>query len=994
LYGNPVWKGLRFDLTAYAGTTFEISLEASNAYAGNVAWIDNLVLRQKFAYDASLEKVVAPVSGCDLTATDKVTVQVKNWGENPISYFWVFYQKNGGLVHNKQYTTPLIGSGATANIQFSNTEDFTAGGTVTAWVILSGDGDATNDTYSGYTVTNLYDNLTVPYIQDFETEVTSTGGWAVQDANYDGYSWLWDSGHPLSPLNAYGFAYHYGAGNDWLFTKCFNLTAGNTYEIRFWYSTFPYWTTPKSLKVYYGNGQSASSMSTSLIILNNVVTYDIYEYAMQKFVPPVSGTYYFGFKAEGNQTINAQYILIDDVKIKKIGLSDLEIIAVNTPVDECVGNHTATEPVNITIKNNHLVPVEGDVISMGTPINVSYSVNGGVPVTETIILTADFYPGNTLNYTFVAKADLSAVGTYNFDIWITYPFEALPANDHKFPTVYTWPLPSFTFGGLSAGYCLGGTPSILAVNPPSYSTGYYTLSPFVAGMLTDNFDGTALFSPIVASALPYSVTYHFTDLHGCYNTYSQSTYVTDLSAFSMTPPGPVYNTLFPETLVLDAGAGYDAYLWSTLEVTQSILIPDVGPYSVTVTLHSCSASSYITVTNTEDHNINLRTGWGMFSTYLNITSNLSSIMMADPDVAYLTYPAKNLIIVKDEIGQVFWWDLPTPIDQIGPMIPGRGYQYKMHAPAVLNLSGVAVKPQFTPINLNTIPSGHYIIGYLRRTADAITTQLAGIYSNVVLVVDEDGLVWWPYFGINYIGNLNPGKGYKIYVSSGCVLTYSANTPGQIVKNELNNYNPQYYRNINNTGNNMALCIPKDAWSSLPLTGDEIGIFKGDMLVGGGVYDGGNIAITIWGDDAMTPEIDGMLNNETYAIKLWHQTSNTEEILKVTSWIEGNDQFSVNGISVVGKLQHSGFESNDFALFQNVPNPYDNRTEISFFLPEETNVELNIYNVYGELVITLVSSEMKAGLHKLTVNENLASGNYYYKLITDKYVGIKSMTVAR
>ena len=993
VYGTPEWARLRFDLSSFAGQSISLDLYASNAYAGNIAWVDNLLLRSKLSKDASLERIIAPVSGCDLTATDKVTVQVKNWGITPISNFYVYYQKNypAGTTYSKFYGSPAINPGATANIQFANTENF-IGSTITAWVALPLDSDTGNDTYTSGIVTSLYDNLSTTYFTSLETEVTSTGGWAVQDGNLDGTSWIWDSGSPKTGLSAYGFPFHFATGNDWLFTKCFNLDAGQTYEINFWYSTSPEWATSKTLKVYYGMGQSIASMTSSLSGLNltDIVTLDTYTYAMDKFAPLVTGTYYFGFKATGNQTIDAQYVLIDDITIRKVLPSDLEITALLSPVDACDGYHSGNEQVKITLKNN-----SGDMISMGTPVNVSYSVDGGPAFTETIILTSDFYPGNTIDHIFTTSTvDMIAADAYSFNVWVSYPYELNTGNDLHNIVINTWALPEFTIDGLASGYCIGTISDLLSVNPSTYSTGYYTLSPATAGMLVDNYDGTANFAPLVASLNPYYVTYHYTDNNFCYNTYSETTYVTDLSAFSMTPDVPTYNLLYPAEIELDAGPDFQEYLWSTTAATQSITINDIGLYAVTVTLNNCSATDEILITNTENHDIPLKAGWGIFSTYLDITTDIETIMTNDPDVAYLNPPAKNLIIVKDDMGQVFWWDVPaplTPVNNIHNLVVGNGYQYKMHAPAVLNLTGSAVKPQLTPL---TLDAGHHIIGYLKRIASDIECELSGIEPSVLLAVDEEGLVWWPDYDIDYINILQPGKGYKLFITAATTLIYHAYTnPCPIDKYEIIN-NAQHYTNLNKTENNMVLGIPQEAWSLYPENGDEIGVFKGDLLVGSCIYNGDNVAVTIWGDDALTTETEGMRPNETYTLNLWHQATNTEEILNVVSWAAGNEYFNNNTVSVVGKLETSGFESNKCVLFQNMPNPFSEKTEISFFLPADTHVELCIYNIYGEIVSTVVSDDMKSGLHKFILTDDLASGNYYYKMITNDYVGIKSMTVTR
>jgi gliding motility-associated-like protein len=66
--------------------------------------------------------------------------------------------------------------------------------------------------------------------------------------------------------------------------------------------------------------------------------------------------------------------------------------------------------------------------SITVPFNVSYTINGGVPVTE--LVPATVIPQNTsYTYTFTTKADLSAPGTYSFDATVSVPGDPTPGND-------------------------------------------------------------------------------------------------------------------------------------------------------------------------------------------------------------------------------------------------------------------------------------------------------------------------------------------------------------------------------------------------------------------------------------------------------------------------------------------------------------------------------------------------------------------------------------
>lgn len=73
------------------------------------------------------------------------------------------------------------------------------------------------------------------------------------------------------------------------------------------------------------------------------------------------------------------------------------------------------------------------------------------------------------------------------------------------------------------------------------------------------------------------------------------------------------------------------------------------------------------------------------------------------------------------------------------------------------------------------------------------------------------------------------------------------------------------------------------------------------------------------------------------------------------------------------------------LYPNFPNPFNPSTTISFSVPEESNVELSIYNIKGQKIKTLINDEFPKGTHSLIWNgdddykKKVASGVYFYKL---------------
>jgi hypothetical protein len=90
-----------------------------------------------------------------------------------------------------------------------------------------------------------------------------------------------------------------------------------------------------------------------------------------------------------------------------------------------------------------------------------------------------------------------------------------------------------------------------------------------------------------------------------------------------------------------------------------------------------------------------------------------------------------------------------------------------------------------------------------------------------------------------------------------------------------------------------------------------------------------------------------------------------------------------------------FKSVSYNLMQNYPNPFNPSTTISFTLPAAGYAEVKIYNSAGEEIKTLVSDYLGSGNHSVDFNaSSLASGVYYYKLITGNFVSVKKMILVK
>ena len=88
------------------------------------------------------------------------------------------------------------------------------------------------------------------------------------------------------------------------------------------------------------------------------------------------------------------------------------------------------------------------------------------------------------------------------------------------------------------------------------------------------------------------------------------------------------------------------------------------------------------------------------------------------------------------------------------------------------------------------------------------------------------------------------------------------------------------------------------------------------------------------------------------------------------------------------------------LGNNYPNPFNPETVINFSLKEDSHVKVDVFNIRGQLINTLVNSELTRGQHSVLWNgtdnagRSVASGIYFYRMTTDSYQATRKMIMLK
>lgn len=99
--------------------------------------------------------------------------------------------------------------------------------------------------------------------------------------------------------------------------------------------------------------------------------------------------------------------------------------------------------------------------------------------------------------------------------------------------------------------------------------------------------------------------------------------------------------------------------------------------------------------------------------------------------------------------------------------------------------------------------------------------------------------------------------------------------------------------------------------------------------------------------------------------------------------------------LVTSIEESSPILEDYRIFQNYPNPFNPKTKIGFYLPRSTNVRIEVYDILGRLVSTLINDFKSQGYYEVEFDaKELTSSVYFYKIISGNYAAVKKMSVIK
>ena len=185
----------------------------------------------------------------------------------------------------------------------------------------------------------------------------------------------------------------------------------------------------------------------------------------------------------------------------------------------------------------------------------------------------------------------------------------------------------------------------------------------------------------------------------------------------------------------------------------------------------------------------------------------------------------SLDYMKNDLGDVY---MPSQdINTIENWNERNGYQVNMLNAENLEFMGTFINPLFCGISLEALK--WYIVSYLPDNSIPVQDALYSIRQHLILCKDYEGKVFYPKYGINKIGDMKVGQGYKLCTQEDITLVYpylESNFSNLVSGNLLQNPNFEDWGSSNNA--------PPNYWNYSHYYGGEY-INRENVIVQNGTY---------------------------------------------------------------------------------------------------------------------------------------------------------------
>ena len=442
---------------------------------------------------------------------------------------------------------------------------------------------------------------------------------------------------------------------------------------------------------------------------------------------------------------------------------------------------------------------------------------------------------------------------------------------------------------------------------------------------------------------------------------------------------PVWLRLEREGNLLTGMISYDGQTWEA-EGSVTLDLPETVVVGLAVTSHDDTALSTATFEGVSltwleeppvEQAIALDAGWNLVARHVE---------PADPDMETLWEAlGDTLVLVKNAAGANYFPEFG--INEIGAWASDEAYMVYMTAPAALTIAG-----ELLPLEQRTVELAEgWTYAPYRGTAPLDAEEAFAGLGSLLLAVDQDGGVYFPEEGLNTIGALQPGRGYRVYMmaAEAWALPAAADEPegAPLMAGQ------QAQRRFSPSASILLLDAP-----SLP-TGRQVDVLTADSMgVGTGTIEQGRAAIVLAAQEEFVASGDGAQPGEPLMLRMGEERLTVAQVQDVLS---GGIYEALTFAPSTVLHVHLATGVQEMALHQSYPNPARRAVTVPLEVPAEGPVRLLLYDALGRQVRTLLDEPLTPGRHEVHVDvSGLASGVYHYQLRAGDARASGRMTVVR
>lgn len=327
-----------------------------------------------------------------------------------------------------------------------------------------------------------------------------------------------------------------------------------------------------------------------------------------------------------------------------------------------------------------------------------------------------------------------------------------------------------------------------------------------------------------------------------------------------------------------------------------------------------------------------------------------------------------------------------------------GYWFRMVCDTQLCVTGNKVEPA-TPIDLE---ASWNLVSYLPEDQDSVPHALTTVYDKLIVALgyDQGALTHDPaHANLSTLDVLRPEFGYWLKTTGPATLVYPGPILGSgqypVVQPATKSYPP------------MAGVTATPEW--IDLYGEGITL-DGTLIPAGStlaVYDAndhlcgeaivqqdGKLDFTpVYGDDKSTPAVEGPEHGDRVSL-----TVNGTPVQQTLTFSSLGDRIALGALTSLTEGAQTIPRS--YELAQNFPNPFNPGTVIEFSLPAAAKASVEVYNVLGDRVNSLVDRYLPAGKYRVNWDgvdsdgKPVASGVYFYRLNAGDFSDTRKMLLVK